>query len=648
MWYTEELQVKVHKKESRRYETISQQTDSEKLELKSMDIASQMRDQLKELFPDVFRENKIDFDHLKRTLGEWVEPSKERFGLTWPGKAECMKITQQSSVATLNPNRSESVDFCNTQNVFIEGENLEVLKLLQKSYFGKIKFIYIDPPYNTGKEFIYTDKFQDVIENYLGVTQQIDAEGRKLTTNVESSGRFHSDWLDMMYPRLKISQNLLCDSGLIFVSIGQDELPNLMQLMHELFGEENFFALLIRSAMHTRRNSSKDFNLHADYVLVYGKNKSWFGETHQNYIREMQDKSRNYKRDDKDGRGPYKLDPLHARNYYAPYTYKFSNGVIWKPPEGRFPCYSKETLKKYDSENRIDFRNEEPYAKRYLAEVQEGVPPNTILDPERVGYNKDGTSELHEVLGRDKVFSQPKPVSLIQYFIELSNDPEAIVLDFFAGSGTTGHAVMKQNVKDGGNRRYILVQLPEPLNRSTTDQKVAVDWLNEIGKPLNLAEITKERLRKSAEKLKTENPTCNSDLGFKVFKLSSSNFKVWERDVEKIEKIENQLIDQIYHTKKTSTTEEILYEILLKCGFELTTEVTRVMLAEKEVFSIGQGTMLICLEKELNQDVIDAMVKANPQQVFCLDESFMDNDKLKVNAVHTFRQSNKEIVFKTI
>ncbi|MCY4632348.1 MAG: site-specific DNA-methyltransferase [bacterium] len=335
-------------------------------------------------------------------------------------------------------------------NLIIHGDNLHALKALLPRFGGRVRCIYIDPPYNTGNEgWIYNDNANGpLLKQWLKDQSPVDGEDMER----------HDKWLCMMWPRLHLLRELLSDDGVIFVSIDDNEIHHLRMLMDEVFGEENFFVTQTRRAMHTVRNSSKDFNLNADYVVTYAKDKSWFAEHSERYIRYRTDKSDRYPKDDGDGRGPYKLDPLHARNYYEPYTFAFRNGTTWSAPPGGFPRYSRESLQQMEDEDRIDFSGTEPRAKRYLSDVQEGQPPNAILDPEIVGYNASGTRMLRDIFGTGGVFPQPKPVELIRYLVELLRDPNAIVLDSFAGSGTTAQAVLDLNKQDGGDRRFILVE----------------------------------------------------------------------------------------------------------------------------------------------------------------------------------------------
>lgn len=572
-------------------------------ETRSPDVVAENIAHLTRLFPQAVTEGKVNFEVLRELLGDAVDETEEKYVLNWHGKRRAQRRALTPSTGTLRPCRDESIRWDSTQNLMIEGDNLEVLKLLQRSYTNKVKLIYIDPPYNTGKDFVYRDNYKDGITHFLKITGQLDGNGDKLCSNTDASGRFHTNWLNMMYPRLKAARALLREDGIIAVSIDQEELSNLQKIMDELWGEENRFAILTRRAMHTVRNSSKDFNLHADYLLVYGRNKAWFGEKPERYIRQPQDKSASYPHDDGDGRGPYKLDPLHARNYYTLYEHEFENGITWKPPNGHFPRYAPDTLIEMERENRIAFDSGVPKAKRYLAEVQKGVPPNTVLSPEDVGFNKDGTRELREVLGADKVFPQPKPTRLVRYLLQLINDSNAIVLDFFAGSGTTGHAVMAENLEDNGKRRFVLVQLPEPIDEANDEFKSATQFLNGIGKRHSISELTKERLRCVSKKFEP-NSRPSMDLGFRVFKLDSSNIKTWELDRENMEQ---SLFEQLEHIKPNRSKNDLFYEILLKLGYDLCVPVVQRVIADKHVNIVADGTLITCLVESILADEVEKL-----------------------------------------
>ena len=361
----------------------------------------------------------------------------------------------------LLPDESRSLNPAGADdNLIIHGDNLHALKALLPRYAGRVKCVYIDPPYNTGNEgWAYNDKVNSpLMKGWLNQTVGTDDLDR------------HDKWLCMMWPRLQLLRELLAEDGVIFVSIDDNEQHHLRMLMDEIFGEQNFFAVLTRRAMHTVRNSSKDFNHNSDYVLAYAREKTWFGEIKDRYIRQIVDKSANYPHDDNDGRGKYKLDPIHARNYYTPYEFTFANGTTWSAPAGRYPSYAQDTLAQMEVEGRIDFSGSEPRAKRYLAQVQEGQPPDTFLDPDTVGFNANGTRTLAAIFGEGGVFSQPKPIELIKFLLEIIKNKDAIILDSFAGSGTTAHAVLALNKEDGGNRKFILVECEDYADTITAER----------------------------------------------------------------------------------------------------------------------------------------------------------------------------------
>lgn len=622
-------------------------TEPEKMNLESMDIAKEKRAQLQALFPEVFAEGKIDFEQLKRVLGDWVEPSKERFGLNWPGKADCMKIIQQPSIATLKPARAESVNFDETENLFIEGDNLEVLKLLQKAYFGKVKMIYIDPPYNTGKEFIYPDKYSETLDTYLRYTGQIDENGHKFTTNTDAVGHYHSNWLNMMYPRLYLAKSLLRDDGVIFISIDDHEQSNLKGLCDIIFGEENFLANIIWEKRFTRSNNSKTFATLTEHLLCYRKS------AYLEEIKEPRDDKANstYSNPDNDPRGVWTsvsyVNPA-TKEQRPNLSYDLENPITGEAvthPTHAWKC-EKSTYLRHVDENRLywgrDGNNTYPRKKKFLSEMEGGMVPVNFWTRQDAGTTDEASKDLEKLM-KSKVFDFPKPFLLIQKALRIGTESNGIILDFFTGSATTAHAVMRQNAEDSGNRKYIMVQLPEACKNNTEAHKAGYKTIADIGK---------ERIRRTAKKIKEEHPDYNGDLGFKVFKLAPSNFKIWQGDIEKIEDLERQLFDHVDHINNASTPEDILYELLLKSGFPLTTHIAKIGMAGKQVFCIEDGKMLICLDKALTQEVMDAMAEANPLQVICLDEGFQGNDQLKANAVQTFksraREEESEIVFRTV
>lgn len=645
----------------------------ERMELTSLDVAAEKREELRrclgQAFPEVFAEGGINFDQLKRVLGEWIDPGKERFGLNWPGKAECMRIIQQPSVATLKPARDESVNFDETENLFIEGDNLEVLKLLQKAYFGKIKMIYIDPPYNTGNEFIYPDKYAETLDTYLAYTGQSDDEGRKFSTNTDASGRYHSRWMNMMYPRLYLSRNLLNDSGCVFISIDDIELSNLRLICDEVFGAEHFCGIISRGTGTRMGSGTSTLSSELDYILVYSKTD----EVEFPGLPMTDDDLRIY--DQEDNRGKYLIRSLRRTggenrredrpSMFYPVTAPDGTKVFPIAPAGyesRWVC-GKATYEKLLADGMIEWRKIKKngseqwqvYQKHYVGSALK-QPSNLWNDEEG---NKKATRDLNALFDGLKVFDHPKPIGLMQKVLNLATEAKTkdIVLDFFAGSGTLGHAVWGQNQVDGGNRKFILVQLPEKLDDEIKSQQVASQFCEQIGVPKTVAELCKERLRRAASSVADGNNgklqlEIKGDLGFKVFKLDRSNFRVWDGDAVAGEDLDSQIEMHIDHLSEASGPEDVLYELLLKAGFPLTTEVKKVELAGKPVFSVEDGAMLICLEKEITPELIDALAEANPLQVICLDEGFKGNDQLKANAVQTFKAraeaEESEIVFKTV
>jgi adenine-specific DNA-methyltransferase len=628
-------------------------TDIEKMDLKSVDIAEEKRSRLKELFPEVFTEGrKIDFERLKLTLGETVDAGKERYGMNWPGKADCFKIIQQPSIATLTPAREESVNFDETENLFIEGDNLEVLKLLQKSYFGKVKMICIDPPYNTGNDFIYPDNYSESLDTYLRYTGQIDNEGRKYSTNTEADGRFHSKWMSMMYPRLFLARNLLRDDGVIFVSIDDNEVHNLRLLMNEVFGEENFVGNFLwhRRQRADSRNQSNVSTDH-EYVVAYSKSENAI----QKGVNIDIDK---YENPDNDPRGNWAsidLSGLATAAQRPNLHYDIidpKTGNVYPPNPTRGWSKSKENVQNMIEEGRILFPKNpsgRPREKKFLADLLTTITGfSTCLDSKVVGYTTNGTREVTNIF-KGKYFDFPKPSTLIKSFVDqsTSKDKQDIILDFFAGSCTTAHAVFHQNSEDTGNRKFIMVQLPEPCIPESEAFKAGYKTIADIGK---------ERIRRVIKKIQEEQEQKKDlfsadkprpDLGFKVFKLEPSNFKLWnDQIVKEKDAIKNQLEMFVEHINPQSSQEDILYELLLKSGFPLTTKIEQLPLADKSVFSIDEGGMLICLEKDLTPEVIKAMAEKKPSRVVCLDEGFHGNDQLKTNAVQIMKA--REIIFRTI
>ena len=652
-------------------------TTVEKMDLRSVNITDERKVQLKELFPEVFTEgNKIDFDRLKLTLGESVDVGKERYGMTWAGKADCFKTIQQPSGATLIPAREESIDFDSTENIVIDGDNLEVLKLLQKSYFGKVKMIYIDPPYNTGNDFIYPDNYAESLDTYLRYTGQIDTEGKKFSTNTESDGRFHSKWLSMMYPRLFLGRNLLRDDGYCVVSIDDAEFCNLRTVLNEVFGEENFLAVLVFD--RNRKNDAKLFSVGHEYMMVYGRNKARLSELDVRLrapkegvdeIREEFERLRKatndnwelvekgireyystFSEDDLrlpltrftkvDERGPFRTDGDPSwpggggPRYIVPHPL---NGKPCKIPSRGWVWPTYERMKEKIDKGNIVFGPDEttiPSVRRNLFEKDEQVMRSIIFS-----YAQKASQDFVSIFGGVKVFENPKSYLDLERLVLYLTSPGDIVLDFFSGSGTTAHGVLLANRAETIDRSFICVQLPEPVNTDTDAGRNA----QSLGLK-TISEIQKERIRRVIGLLKKDSATESSegksghDLGFRVFKLAESTFRAWNAEIpQDVPTLEVQLGLHVDHVREGIPPENILYELLLKSGFPLSTAVETLTLNAKTVYSVADGAMLICLEKGLTQESIKAMADRKPERVVCLDESFSDNDQLKTNAVQTMK-----------
>ena len=614
----------------------------EKLDGTSMNLVQENAKKLKEIFPEIFAEDKIDFDLLEQICCgggvQKLEDSKERYSLTWNGKARARQIAQEVSTGTLRPAKEESKNWDNTENIYIEGDNLEVLKLLQKSYHGKIKMIYIDPPYNTGKDFVYKDNEYQGLKIYKEITGQTNKEGIKLTTNTDSDGRYHSKWLSMMYPRLKLARNLLTDDGVIFISIDDNEQANLKKLCDEIFGEENFVAQIVWERAYAPVNLKKHFSESHDYIVCYGKN---INLSINNGLKRSEEADNRYLNPDNDPRGVWQSDNFSVGPAVESNIYKIisPSGRENYPPNGRSWRVSEEKFKEMLLDNRVWFGedgNGVPRQKRFLSEVKNSITPMTIWKYTEVGHSQDATKKLKELFDEVHVFDYSKTVELIKRCIELYTIQGDIILDFFSGSATTAHSIMQLNAEDGGNRKYIMVQLPELCDKDSEAYKVGYK---------NICEIGKERIRRAGEKIKSDEslPLENReklDVGFKVFKLDSTNIKEWDTDTENLQQ---SLLDSIENIKRDRNTLDVLYEILLKYGLDLNIPVEE----NKNFYSIGGGSLLVSLNKEINNEVINSICeeykklqeidKEFKTTVILRDNSFKD-DEVKTNAIKKLEQ----------
>jgi adenine-specific DNA-methyltransferase len=483
----------------------------------------------------------------------------------------------------------------------IEGDNLEVLKLLQKSYARKVKLIYIDPPYNTGKDFVYPDNFQDNMRNYLELTGQVEG-GAKISSNTKASGRFHTDWLSMMYPRLKLARNLLADDGVVFVSIADHEIHNLRAAMNDVFGEENFIAAVIWQKVYSPKNSARHFSEDYDYIIVYAKNSEQWTPRLLPRTEEMEAR---YSNPDKDPRGPWKPGDLSARNYYGQGTYPVkcpSGRVIEGPPSGRYWVVSKENFDKLQQDNRIWYGadgDNAPAVKRFLTEVKAGRVPQTLWTYEEVGHTQEATKELIAAVdfpNSDVVFDTPKPTRLIRRILQLATSPDSrdIVVDFFAGTGTTMDAVLQQNAEDAGQRRCLLVQLPEPLSGG------------EIAGWTSIADITRARLRGAGERIKASSPMFAGDTGFRVFKLDTSNIRAWNPSSADLE---SDLLTHLDHLVEGRSEADVLYELVLKLGLDLCVPIETRTIAGKDVHAVGGGVLMACLAPAISRDEVEPLAQ---------------------------------------
>ena len=600
---------------------------------------------LARLFPEAFNEGKVNFAVLRELLGDAVDETEEKYGLNWHGKRRARRLALTTSTGTLRPCPEESVEWDSTQNLMIEGDNLEVLKLLQKSYTNKVKLIYIDPPYNTGKDFVYRDNHKDGIRNYLKITGQLDGNGDKLCSNSDASGRFHTNWLNMMYPRLKVARTLLREDGVIFISLDDGEVDNARKMCSELFGEENFVTTVIWQKKYAPANDAKWLSDNHDYVLVVARSKELWRPT---LLPRTNGANARYANPDNDPRGAWKPGGLDVKTYSEQYDYEIEtpSGRIVKPPPGSCWRYSKERFKAMVEDDRIWFGksgNNVPSIKRFLGEVKEGITPMTIWTYDQVGHNQEATQEVRElgVLGCDS----PKPTRLLERIVQIGTDKDSIVLDFFAGSGTAGHAVMNLNASDEGRRRYIVVQLQEPLDATKSNQRVAAEFCEANGKPKSLSELTKERLRRAGGKVRSDNPSGASDVGFRVFKLDSSNIKAWELDRTDMAQ---SLLDHLDHIKPDRSEEDLFYELLLKLGFDLCVPVEQREIAGRRVNAVAGGVLVTCLAESIKGPEVDELAlgivswrdemdEAEDLTVVFRDSAFED-DVAKANMTEILRQ----------
>jgi adenine-specific DNA-methyltransferase len=634
----------------------------------SKDIVKENIEKLKHIFPDVFSEEKVDFDKLKEVMGSYAEDKEERYNFTWYGKSQARRIAQTPSTGTLRPCKEESKNWDKTQNLFIEGDNLEVLKLLQKSYHKRVKMIYIDPPYNTGNEFIYPDNYKDNLDTYLKYTGQKDSDGYKFSTNTETTGRYHTNWLNMMYPRLKLAKNLLKSNGAIFIQIDDNETSNLRRICDEIFGEENFICTLCvqmsyvsgEKMAHIDRKPPKI----KEYIHLYAKNKSELRLNPQYRPREISPEYNKFlMKNDSDSPRDWKVVALSSHLKLL--------GIAEERDIDEFKFKNAHLIF-----NRVRSKNEEFLATR---NIEHPVKITTKTGLEKLAWHGREVIFLSSKISRDKngafvylealgdiwndinitnIYQEggvdfkngKKPIKLITRLIDYVSDEDSICLDFFAGSATSAHAVMNHNVENGRKRKFIMIQLPEQLDKKNTEQKSAYHFCVSNDLPPNVSDIGKERIRRAGDKILEENKDKDGikdlDVGFKVFKLDSSNIKSWDGDFDNLDQA---LFDAVHNIKDERTEDDVLYEILLKYGLDLTLPIEERKIADKTVYSIGFGALVICLDSKITIDVVEGIgklkeeLKPEVMRVVFKDNGFED-DVIKTNAIQALKQYSIEDV----
>ena len=609
----------------------------------SMDLERANLDKLRSIFPECFAEGKLDIDKLLSLCGEYVSNDFEKYKFEWKGKADCLRLAQKRSTGTLRPCPEESVNWDTTQNLYIEGDNLEVLKLLQTAYYRKVKMIYIDPPYNTGNDFVYADDFADPMARYKEVTQQTTK------SNPETMGRFHTNWLNMMYPRLRLAANLLRDDGVIFISIDENEVTNLKKICDEVFGEENFRTMITWQRKYSVSNNYNGLATICDYLLVYAKSS----EFQNHLLPRTSDSADRYSNPDNDPRGPWKaVDYLNqATTAERPnLCYDIVNpntGTVIKNKAKAWK-YDRNTHLKHVQENRIwwgvDGKNTVPALKLFLCDVRDGMTPHNWWPYDEVGHTQEATKEVADLMGC-VAFDYPKPLRFLKRILQIASDKDSIILDFFSGSASTAHAVMQMNNEDGGTRKFILVQLPEICEPKTEAHR--------NGYP-NICEIGKERIRRAGKKLTDsdgqiqigEEDNNPLDIGFRVFKLDSSNLSTWDAtpvDEVNIDDLVDRMNTMVNRVKPDRSDMDMVCEIMLKLGIPLTNSIDKVSVNAKSAYIVKGGSMLlVCLAADILPEDVEAMADYAPEKVVISRDSFA-NDSAMANAHYILRDKGIEL-----
>ena len=616
-------------------------------------MAEKNIEMLGQMFPNCLTEKKndegkivkaIDFDKLRQELADSVvEGPEERYQFTWPDKRNAIRLANAPTTKTLRPCREESVDFDNTQNLYIEGDNLDVLKILRENYLGKVKMIYIDPPYNTGNDFVYNDDFSQTSSEYIAESGQFDSDGNRLVLNTESNGRFHTDWLNMMYPRLKVAKDLLSDDGVIFISIDDNEVENLRKLCDEVLGEVNFVAQIVWQKIHSIKNDAKFFSDNHEYALLYARDKSNY---QVQLLPRTESMNERYKNLDNDPRGPWQSGDLVASGERSAGHFIVTSpktGKQFDVPQGKHWVYSEANLKAMLDDNRIWFGadgNSFPRKKRFLTEVQDGRTPSTIWLSEEVGHNQSATREVKLLFDDNKYFDFPKPVDYILQMLQVASVKDSLILDFFSGSSTTAHAVMQLNAEDGGNRKFIMVQLPEMTDEKSEAYKAGYK---------NICEIGKERIRRAGKKVKEEAGLQgqNLDMGFRVLKLDSANEKEVKRTPSEVPVeqglFDAMLDDMVENIKEDRTPEDLLFQVLPMCNLPLSCKIETKEIDGKCVFIVEDGYLIACFDNNINETVITEIAKMQPYY-FVMRDSSLATDNVADNFDQIFNAYSKDTI----
>ena len=626
----------------------------DKLRMQSTNGVQENIEKIQSLFPDCVTETidertgelvrKVDFEKLQQNLSDVIISGREeRYQFTWPDKKNAILLGNSPVNAALRPCREESVDFDNTQNLYIEGDNLDVLKCLKETYLHKVKMIYIDPPYNTGNDFVYEDDFAESSAEYLANSGQFDEQGNRLFTNTESNGRFHTDWLNMIYPRLKVARDLLTDDGVIFISIDDNEQENLKRVCDEIFGESNFVTDFIWEKRLNRENRKEVSSRH-DYILCYSKkNKE---NERRLYLLPMNDKAlSNYGNPDNDPRGLWKSDPAHAQAGHGTksqfYTLIAPNGKRHELPSGRCWLYTEPVMQKAIEDNRIWFGadgNGVPRIKTYLNAKERGLTPETMLFASEVSTNEKAKNDLKSLFDGVAVFETPKPMELILHFLRLASKDGDIILDFFSGSSAAAHAVMQLNAEDGGNRKFIMVQLPELTDENSEAYKAGYKTICEIGK---------ERIRRAGKKIKADSPLTTQDLdtGFRVLKLDSSNMEdiyYTPKDISQTD-----LFSLVDNVKSDRTAEDLLFQVMLELGATLDSKIVTEIVAGKTIYNVADCYIVACFDKDVTDEVVTTIAKMHPLYAVLRDTS-MVNDSTATNFEQLFKTYSPDTVTKIL